>query len=69
MIILGFFISLVGTVRERVAARKYTRLSGNIPPEQTPNELKSYHNSSEYATSSNQKVVTYCVVDPRLVEK
>lgn len=63
LIMLGFLIALIGTVRGRARARKYTKLEVVSPM----NNMKPYQNATEYARPPKQKVVTYSVVDPRLV--
>jgi hypothetical protein len=68
MIGVGFLFSMFGTMRDKTKARAYQKVGGPSALEANPNtDLKSYQNSTEYALPPKQKVVTYCVVDPRLV--
>ena len=43
--------------------------TNHLGMEQTNVIQSSYQNSSEYALPPKQKVVTYCVVDGRLIDK
>ncbi|VEU36983.1 unnamed protein product [Pseudo-nitzschia multistriata] len=65
--IVGLFIFLLFSaylaMRERVKSRH--RRSREQPPHSPVN----YQNSSDYALPPKQKVVTYCVVDGRLIDK
>jgi hypothetical protein len=70
LIVVGFLFSMIGTVRDKAKARAYQKIGGPSAMEANPNtDLKSYQNSTEYALPPKQNVVTYCVVDPRLVQQ
>ena len=67
LIALGFIFMMIGTVRDKAKARAYQKLGASSLD--GPQTDKSYQNSTEYALPPKQKVVTYCVVDPRLVHE
>ena len=68
-IVLGFIFSLIGTVRDKAKSRTYQKLGAAALETNSGTDMKSYQDSTEYALPPKQKVVTYCVVDPRLVQK
>jgi hypothetical protein len=68
LISLGMIVSMYGTIRNKVRYGKYQKLAPaqDGTAQKTPT---SYQNSAEYALPPKQKVVTYCVIDGRLVDQ
>jgi hypothetical protein len=65
LLILGFLFSLVRALKDK-SKTKLDRAGTNYHSSNF--NAISYQNSSEYALPPQQKVVTYCVVDARLVD-
>jgi hypothetical protein len=61
---------MAGTLQNKAKARQYQKLgnSGALEFHAQTNGT-SYQNSTEYALPPKQKVVTYCVIDGRLVDQ
>ena len=68
-------ISTCMALRERVKSRRHRYLKVSSYPthhsltEQSTTLPPTYQNASDYALPPRQKVVTYCVIDGRLVDK
>lgn len=76
VIILGFIGLMIGTARERARSRqvlRYQRVSAPSPRgghvHHPPNSEFYQNSSDDYALPGKQNVVTYCVIDGRLVDK
>ena len=52
-----------------LAMRDRTKYDNHSLLEQTNSAPSTYQDSSDYALPPKQKVVTYCVVDGRLIDK
>lgn len=69
LIVIGFLASMVGTLRDKGNDKRYQKLGSSAALESHRNNA-SYQASSEYALPTpKQKVVTYCVIDGRLVDQ
>lgn len=69
LLILGFLISMTGALRDKTRAKPYQKLGGVPAPDSSEKmPLVSYQNAAEYAGQPKQNVVTYCVIDGRLVD-
>ena len=66
LIVAGFFVSMYGAVQAK-AKTGYQKLP--TTENHADNSGASYQNSAEYALPPKQKVVTYCVIDGRLVDQ
>jgi hypothetical protein len=69
LLIVGFLFSLVRALKDKSKTTRYQKLdrAGTHDHVSSYNAI-SYQNSSEYALPPKQNVVTYCVVDARLVD-
>ena len=66
VIVIGFCVSMYGAIQAK-AKTGYQKLpTAEI---HSANPGASYQNSAEYALPPKQKVVTYCVIDGRLVDQ
>lgn len=68
LIVIGFLASMVGTMRDKANDKGYQKVGASAALESNRNNA-SYQASSEYALPPKQKVVTYCVIDGRLVDQ
>jgi hypothetical protein len=69
LLIVGFLFSLVRTLRDKSKTTRYQKLdTAGTHYHASSSNAPTYQNSSEYALPPKQKVVTYCVVDARLVD-
>ena len=73
ILVLGFLLSMIGAVRKKSKESKYQKLNGAGTAEASQHTLpsggpESYQNSN-YVLPPPQKVVTYCVIDGRLVDE
>jgi hypothetical protein len=75
VLIIGFGLALTGIIRRRMKDASYTKLSNGLPGpaagDSAARTTASYQNSgsTDYALPTNQKVVTYCVIDGRLIDE
>ena len=67
MLVVGVTAVLVLAVRDRRLGRAYQKLRKSPPDDDV--QPGSYQDSSEYALPPKQKVVTYCVIDGRVVDQ
>jgi len=67
----GFCISIVTIVRKQRAGKKYRSVGGanDRSVQAIENMGMSYQHAANYALPTDQKVVTYLVVDGRLIDK
>jgi hypothetical protein len=69
LLIVGFLFSLVRALKNKNKTTRYQKLDrAGTHYHTSSSNATSYQNSSEYALPPKQKVVTYCVVDARLVD-
>mmetsp|Transcript_15488 Transcript_15488/g.25832 ORF Transcript_15488/g.25832 Transcript_15488/m.25832 type:complete len:432 (+) Transcript_15488:748-2043(+) len=73
-LIIGFALSLMEIIRRRKKDALYAKLpNGQAGPAASDSSARatSYQNSgsTDYALPTNQKVVTYCVIDGRLIDE
>jgi hypothetical protein len=72
LLIGGFFVSLAGFIRRQKKEASYQSIpSGDSGIARAGNGFQSsYQNaaSTDYALPTDQKVVTYCVIDGRLID-
>lgn len=59
---------MYGTIRNKIRYGKYQKL-GPAQDSHAQKHATSYQNSADYALPPKQKVVTYCVIDGRLVDQ
>lgn len=79
IVVLGFLFSLTGSFRSKLLERKYEKIDRSVDDAVHPTENSlintaqgaSYQDppNSDYALPPQQKVVTYCVIDGRLVDQ
>jgi hypothetical protein len=67
LLVIGFIFSMVQAVQNKKLRNRYKKVDNTDAFEADGN--RSYQNPSEYTPSSTQKVVTYSVIDGRLVDK
>jgi hypothetical protein len=70
---VGFLVSMADALKHRIKTRRYRKVrssgAGGRHMAHHPHlNTHTYQNSSEYALPPKQKVVTYCVIDGRLVD-
>lgn len=73
-LIVGFVIVLAGIIRKQRKEISYHKLAnGSSEQQYSPTGYggTSYQNaaSADYALPTDQKVVTYCVIDGRLIDQ
>jgi hypothetical protein len=73
-IFVGFLLSMADAVKNRMKIRRYRKVpssaaAGRHSANHQQTNTNSYQNSSDYALPPKQKVVTYCVIDGRLVDQ
>lgn len=74
VLVLGFFFSFARTIRKKSTESGYRKLDATNMVAYTgltpTNHSTSYQNptSDQYALPKNQKDLTYCVIDGRLVD-
>jgi hypothetical protein len=71
---IAFAVILAGIIRKQRKDIAYRKLAnGSSDPQYSPSgyAATSYQNaaSADYALPTNQKVVTYCVIDGRLIDQ
>jgi hypothetical protein len=76
-LVVGFAAMLAGIIRRHKRDAKYHKISnGSTVPASGDSAPRSYNSpssyqnsgSTDYALPTNQKVVTYCVIDGRLID-
>jgi hypothetical protein len=67
LLVIGFTFSMVQAVQNKKLRNRYKKVDSTNAFESDGN--RSYQNPSEYTSSSAQKVVSYSVIDGRLVDK
>jgi hypothetical protein len=70
LLFLGLLISMVRVLRDKSRAAQYRKLGGGGTNEAYTSDATSYQNQASvyYALPPTQKVVTYCVIDGRLID-
>lgn len=69
LIFLGFLASMFGALGDKSRQAGYEKVPNGNSSLDAENAPVSYQNSAEYALPPNQKAVTYCVIDGRLVDQ
>lgn len=69
LVFAGFLASMLGALGDNTRKGRYQKVPNGTQEHSTGNAPASYQNSAEYALPPQQKVVTYCVIDGRLVDQ
>lgn len=68
LLLLGFIAGMRVTIRNKIRQGHYQPV-GPAHDTQDQKNHTSYQNSADYALPPKQNVVTYCVIDGRLVDQ
>ena len=69
-LLLGLLASMINALRNKAKRSRYQKVGSSANSIENPSHAPSasYQNSSDYALPPKQKVVTYSVIDGRLVD-
>lgn len=68
IIAIGLCVAMMGVIKEKKKDGKYPKIGGSIRENPMQKVPMSYQSSSDYVLPPQQKVVTYCVIDGKLVD-